>query len=118
MHMAERQLGKTPEEVAHIFRNGSDDTLKDVVFSFFKEHPDKLFRRRDVVRALTREEKVYSPNSIKSLVLALYNEKQIDRERRSKPRGTFVSYYGAKPAVERVRQLMRERAVEGTQKDQ
>jgi len=103
---AERPVGKTPEEVARVFRDGSDETLKDVVFNFFKDHPDRLFRKRDVVRALTQENKRYSSKSIKSLVGTLFKEKQVDKERRKKPRGTSVSYYGMKPAVERVRRLM------------
>jgi hypothetical protein len=102
----ERDLGKTPEQVARIFRDGSEDTLKDVVFNFFKDHPERLFRKRDVIKALTQEDKRYSAKSIKSLITTLFKEKQIDRERRKKPRGTSASYYGMKPAVERVRRLM------------
>lgn len=102
----EQEVGKSPEQVAQIFKGGSADTLKDVVFNFFKDHPDRLFRKRDVIRALTEENKGYSAKSIKSLITTLFKEKQIDRERRKKPRGTSASYYGMKPAVERVRRLM------------
>jgi hypothetical protein len=93
-------------DAAREWREGSESSVKETILRFFIARPDEVFRRRDVVREL--HGKVKSANSVRALILKLYEEEKIDRVQRTTATGSKIGYYGTKGAVAKLRNMIKE----------
>ncbi len=80
--------------------NPRRDTAYWRVLKLFTDHPDEVYRKRDVARELT-----LNYNTVKEVVRQLYAKKVIEKYRVKEATPQF-SFYGTGEAIEKLRQSL------------
>ncbi len=95
------KVTEATKDISSIMRNPRRDTSYWRILKFFEEHPDEIYRKRDVAKEL-----VLNYNTVKEVVRQLYSKKHIDKYLVKEATPKF-SYYGVPSAINQLRDALK-----------
>ena len=95
------KVDEAARDIEEATRNPNRETAYVRIYKLFTDHPDEVYRKRDVANELT-----LNYNTVKEVVRQLYAAQRITKHLVKEARPMF-SYYGLPSAIEKLERNLR-----------